>query len=329
MADPQAIIARGHAALDIGQSLLPSNDSRSKSASAKLSGIREELNASKSSLKLSQDEYLKTTWKWNDMDDEADIAKLVKESGLRILDVIEAVWQWQSLQDDGDSNLDHKECTYTGQEFLGIGNLPRLTSTVLLTLTERKHLRILISLIPTRVTLPQVKEYLLSPADIMEKLESTEIISFANLTTRLLRLITLPPSSTKTDLHSFLSAPTVLPFILLPPLLLGWTQAFPPPTFSDIRKSFLEYLDEQLGPGDAMSTLGGISTIMTPRRKPQTSAKIVPVEEEEAIYPEYAKRTVRALMGRQLIRKGGVAGLLGNVFGAGERNDGKISNDGA
>jgi hypothetical protein len=133
----------------------------------------------------------------------------------------------------------------------------------------------------------------------------------------------------RTELHSFLSAPTVLPFILLPPLLLGWTQAFPPPTFSNIRKSFLEYLDEQLGPGDAMSTLGGISTIMTPKRNPLTSAKIVPVEEEEAAYPDYAKRTVRALMGRQLIRKGGVAGLLGNVFGAGERNDGKTSNDGA
>jgi hypothetical protein len=143
----------------------------------------------------------------------------------------------------------------------------------------------------------------------MKKLESTENVSFRNLTTRLLRLVTLPPSSTsmRTELHSFLSAPTVLPFILLPPLLLGWTQAFPPPTFSNIRKSFLEYLDEQLGPGDAMSTLGGISTIMTPKRKPLTSAKIVPVEEEEAAYPDYAKRTVRA----------------------GERNDGKTSNDGA
>jgi hypothetical protein len=123
MADPQAIIARGHAALDIGQSLLPSVDSGSKSASAKLTGLREELNASRSSLKTSQDEHLKATWKWSDMDDEANIANLVKESGLRILDVIEAVWQWQSLQDAGDSDVDHKECMYKRARAVGFRKL--------------------------------------------------------------------------------------------------------------------------------------------------------------------------------------------------------------
>lgn len=112
MADPKAIIARGHAALTIGQSLLPTSESGSKTVSARVSGLKSELNASLTSLKASQDDYLKATWKWNDMDDEADIASLVKESGLRIMDLVETVWEWQSLQGAGASTIDHKECKY-------------------------------------------------------------------------------------------------------------------------------------------------------------------------------------------------------------------------
>jgi hypothetical protein len=33
----------------------------------------------------------------------------MKESGMRVLDVIEAVWDWLSLQDDENSSIDPKE----------------------------------------------------------------------------------------------------------------------------------------------------------------------------------------------------------------------------
>ena len=38
-------------------------------------------------------------------------------------------------------------------------------------------------------------------------------------------------------------------------------------------------------------------------------------DEQDPPYPDYLRRTVHALMGRQLLRPGGIAGLLSNVFG--------------
>lgn len=112
--------------------------------------------------------------------------------------------------------------------------------------------------------------------------------------------------------------------------------------FAEIRKGFLEYVNKGLAPSEALATLGGLQTILTSGNKSTSSsssgggtgagagagAKIVPLEEDPIVYPEYARRTVKALMGRQIVRPGGVAGLLGNVFGFGERKDGKSGDDG-
>lgn len=153
------------------------------------------------------------------------------------------------------------------------------------------------------------------------------------LTNRLLHLVHTSIDAQRTDLDMFLSSPTVLPFILLPPLLLGWSQVFPPTVFSGTRKLFLEHLDLGLAPSEALSALGGVQTILTSKSNQSkgsttSSAKIVAIEDEPVSYPEYAKRTVKALMGRQMVRPGGVKGLLGNVFGVGQRKDGKAGDDG-
>lgn len=96
---------------------------------------------------------------------------------------------------------------------------------------------------------------------------------------------------------------------------------------------FLEHLDLGLAPSEALSALGGVQTILTSKSNQSkgsttSSAKIVAIEDEPVSYPEYAKRTVKALMGRQMVRPGGVKGLLGNVFGVGQRKDGKAGDDG-
>jgi hypothetical protein len=198
-------------------------------------------------------------------------------------------------------------------------SLPCPTShTVLLDLTERKNLQRLISLIPARLVLPHVKDYLLQSTSSVTDLESEGNTVFRTLTDRLLRLISVPEPLRQTDLYFFLSSPSILPFLLFPSILIAWSQSFPPETFSDHRRIVLEFID-QIGPQEAMSTLSSISTIMQVKKKPpKVRAKVVPVEEEEIVYPDYAKRTVRALMGRQLVRDGGVRGLFSNVFGVGD-----------
>jgi hypothetical protein len=225
---------------------------------------------------------------------------------------------------------------------------------VLLDLTERRHLQRLVSLIPSRLVLPHINVLLRASTQAASSINSPVISSIRTITTRLLRLITIPSeaqnqddnqnqsSYRRSDLYMFLSSPTIIPFILLPPLLIGWSQAFPPDVFAEIRKGFLIYVDKGLAPSEALATLGGLQTILTSGNRSTSSsssgggtgagagagAKIVPLEEDPIVYPEYARRTVKALMGRQMVRPGGVAGLLGNVFGFGERKDGKSGDDG-
>ena len=178
--------------------------------------------------------------------------------------------------------------------------------------------------------LPRVEDLLLVSTGSVPSTDSTTILeSIRDLTSRLLSLIHIAPDAQRSDLYMFLSSPTILPFILLPPLLLGWSQSFPPATYSQIRRTFLEYIDSGLAPSESLSALGGLQTILTSKPgKEQQTAKIVALEDEPVTYPEYARRTVKALMGRQMVRPGGVAGLLGNVFGIGQRKDGKAGDDG-
>lgn len=106
---PEQILARGHAALHIGQALLPSTRPAINTLSGKRADLTSQLEESSKRLQASDDEELKTKWTW-EQPDEGDMAELLKESGSRVLDVVEAVWDWLSMQSDLRLTIDPKDC---------------------------------------------------------------------------------------------------------------------------------------------------------------------------------------------------------------------------
>jgi hypothetical protein len=112
--DTQKIIARGHTAIEIGQYLLPSNQPVINTLSGKRADLSNQLEEAGRRLEASGDAPLKLRWDWRQRTEaeegEGEMVDLMKESGVRVLDVIEAVWDWLSLQDDENSSIDPKEC---------------------------------------------------------------------------------------------------------------------------------------------------------------------------------------------------------------------------
>jgi hypothetical protein len=112
--DTQTIIARGHTAIEIGQYLLPSNQPVINTLSGKRADLSNQLEEAGRRLEASGDAELKVRWDWRQRAEveggEGEMVDLMKESGMRVLDVIEAVWDWLSLQDDENSSIDPKEC---------------------------------------------------------------------------------------------------------------------------------------------------------------------------------------------------------------------------
>jgi hypothetical protein len=109
-----------------------------------------------------------------------------------------------------------------------------------------------------------------------------------------------------------------LPFILSSSLLLGWCQSFPPPRFLSIRKGVIELL-EALAPAECLSMLGAVLSVVTARKKPAGRVEILDgsgASTASPTWPSYVTQTAQVLMGKQLIRTGGVRGLMANVFGA-------------
>jgi hypothetical protein len=111
--DTQKIIARGHTAIEVGQYLLPSNQPVINTLSGKREDLSNQLEEAGRRLEASGDAELKVRWDWRQRAEveggEGEMVDLMKESGMRVLDVIEAVWDWLSLQDDENSSIDPKE----------------------------------------------------------------------------------------------------------------------------------------------------------------------------------------------------------------------------
>lgn len=112
--DTQRIIALGHTAIEIGQYLLPSNQPVINTLSGKRADLANQLEESGRRLEASGDAELKVRWDWRQRaeveEGEGEMVDLMKESGMRVLDVIEAVWDWLRLQDDDTLSIDPKEC---------------------------------------------------------------------------------------------------------------------------------------------------------------------------------------------------------------------------
>jgi len=112
--DTQKIIARGHAAIEIGQYLLPSNQPIINTLSGKRADLSNQLEEAGRRLDASGDVELKIRWDWKQRtkaeEGEEEMVDLMKESGMRLLDVIEAVWDWLRMQDDDTLSIDPKEC---------------------------------------------------------------------------------------------------------------------------------------------------------------------------------------------------------------------------
>lgn len=110
-----------------------------------------------------------------------------------------------------------------------------------------------------------------------------------------------------------------LPFILSSAVLLGWCQFFPPSRFLPVRKSIIDLL-EILPPSECLSTLGALLGLVTAKRRPTPKLEILDdsgISHTHPGWPLYVAQTTQVLMGKQLVRKGGVKGLMANVFGAG------------
>jgi hypothetical protein len=112
--DTQKIIARGHTAIEIGQYLLPSNQPIINTLSGKRADLSNQLEEAGRRLDASGDVELKIRWDWKQRtkaeEGEEEMVDLMKESGMRLLDVIEAVWDWLRMQDDDTLSIDPKEC---------------------------------------------------------------------------------------------------------------------------------------------------------------------------------------------------------------------------
>ena len=106
---PERAIAWGHAALHIGQALLPSTQPAINTLSGKRADLVMQLDEATKRLAASEDDELKDRWKW-EQPDEGDMADLLKESGSRVLNIVEAVADWFRLREDPALAIDPKEC---------------------------------------------------------------------------------------------------------------------------------------------------------------------------------------------------------------------------
>lgn len=138
-----------------------------------------------------------------------------------------------------------------------------------------------------------------------------------------------------------LRSPSVLPIVLSHSILLGWSQSQGPEVFADVRKQILHILEDLLSPGESLSALGTTRNLVAAHNKriqdairaklqqmPAT-ARVTLIDEEgekravaDALrtkggggWPEYVSRTLNVLMGKQVVRKGGVVALMTNVSG--------------
>ncbi len=109
-----------------------------------------------------------------------------------------------------------------------------------------------------------------------------------------------------------------LPFILSSSLILGWCQFFPPTRFLSIRKSIID-LFKFLPPSECLSMLGAVLGLVATKRRPAPKLELLDdrgVSQSDPGWPSYVGQTAQVLMGKQLVRQGGVKGLMANVFGA-------------
>lgn len=126
-----------------------------------------------------------------------------------------------------------------------------------------------------------------------------------------------------------------LPIVFCHGILLGWSQEYGPDMFADVRKRVLRILEEVLSPAESLSALGSARNIVvahnnrlrdTVRSKlRQMTARVTLIDEAgenramaealKAGWPDYVSRTINVLMGKQVVRKGGVAALITNVSG--------------
>jgi len=131
-------------------------------------------------------------------------------------------------------------------------------------------------------------------------------------------MATRKPSTSITFITFTLRSIQHLPFILSSSILLAWNQSFPPARFVSIRKRVIELL-EILAPAECLSMLGSVLSIVAARTKPASRVEVLDGNGGSTAspqWPDYVKRTAHVLMGKQLIRTGGVKGLMANVFGA-------------
>lgn len=127
-------------------------------------------------------------------------------------------------------------------------------------------------------------------------------------------------------------------------ILVGWNQSFPPAEMVEVRRQTIKILEDLLPPADSLAILGAVrgmiksqngalEKIRLEEKKRREAGRRTPkielidddhdkhgdsqdkAEIRRGAWPEYVARTVNVLMAKQVVRKGGIRGLMTNISG--------------